>query len=45
MVQALSARDPQAMRAVLGNHLNNKLAVVIEQVREANRAGAAQAKA
>ncbi len=45
MGQALSDRDPQAMRTVLGNHLNNKLSVVIEQVRAANSAATAQAKA
>lgn len=45
MIQALSARDPQAMRTVLGQHLNNKLDVVIEQVRAAKSAAITQAKA
>jgi len=33
MIAALSARDAQAMRAVLQAHLQNKLAVVLEQLR------------
>ena len=33
MIDALSARDPVAMRAVLATHLINKLDVVIEQLR------------
>ncbi len=32
MVQALAARDPAAMRAVLASHLKNKLSVVLEQL-------------
>ena len=36
MIDALSARDAQAMRAVLAGHLANKLAVVIEQLRAAS---------
>ncbi len=32
MVQALAARDPLAMRAVLASHLKNKLSVVLEQL-------------
>lgn len=39
MVEALAARDPLAMRAVLAAHLRNKLEVVLEQLR-----GAAAAK-
>ena len=35
MVEALAARDPVAMRKVLSTHLQNKLDVVIEQIREA----------
>ena len=35
MIEALAARDPVAMRQVLGTHLANKLAVVLEQLREA----------
>jgi len=35
MVEALAARDPAAMRAVLSTHLQNKLDVVIEQIRQA----------
>jgi len=35
MIAALSARDAQAMRAVLAGHLANKLGVVIEQLRAA----------
>jgi DNA-binding GntR family transcriptional regulator len=33
MVQALEARDPGALSRVLTNHLNNKRAVVMEQLR------------
>jgi DNA-binding GntR family transcriptional regulator len=40
MIEALDARDPAAMRAVLVAHLNNKRDVVIEQL----RAGAGKAK-
>ena len=32
MIEALAARDPAAMRAVLISHLNNKLNVVLEQL-------------
>jgi len=35
MVDALSRRDPAAMRAVLAAHLKNKLDVVLEQLRAA----------
>ena len=35
MIEALAARDPQAMRDVLLAHLNNKRDVVLEQLREA----------
>ncbi|RYF41095.1 MAG: FCD domain-containing protein, partial [Comamonadaceae bacterium] len=35
MIEALTARDPVAMRAVLSTHLQNKLDVVIGQIREA----------
>ena len=45
MVEALAARDPAAMRAVLASHLSNKLDVVIEQLRAAIRARPALAKA
>lgn len=34
MVEALAARDTKAMRAVLAAHLQNKLSVVLEQLRE-----------
>ena len=34
MIEALSKRDTKAMRAVLGTHLNNKLSVVLEQMRD-----------
>jgi len=37
MIDALSARDPQAMREVLLMHLHNKRDVVIEQLRDAAR--------
>lgn len=43
MIEALSARDPAAMRAVLLAHLNNKRDVVIEQLRAA--AATAKSKA
>jgi DNA-binding GntR family transcriptional regulator len=33
MIEALAARDPDAMRAVLAGHLKNKLDVVLEQLR------------
>jgi DNA-binding GntR family transcriptional regulator len=36
MIDALSARDPLAMRTVLLTHLDNKRDVVIEQLRAAN---------
>ena len=45
MIQALSARDPVAMRAVLINHLANKLDVVIEQLRVAAKTKLLTAKA
>ena len=45
MIQALSARDPVAMRAVLTNHLANKLDVVIEQLRAAAKTKLLTAKA
>ena len=35
MVEALEAHDAQAMRQVLGTHLQNKLGVVIQQIRQA----------
>lgn len=35
MIEALSARDPAAMRAVLVTHLHNKRDVVLEQLRAA----------
>ncbi len=38
MIEALSARDPAAMRAVLVTHLHNKRDVVLEQLRAAARA-------
>ena len=34
MIEALETRDTAAMRAVLGTHLQNKLDVVIEQIRQ-----------
>ncbi len=37
MIDALTRRDAGAMRAVLASHLNNKLDVVIEQLRAAKR--------
>jgi DNA-binding GntR family transcriptional regulator len=37
MIDALSAHDAVAMRAVLAGHLANKLAVVIEQLRAASQ--------
>jgi DNA-binding GntR family transcriptional regulator len=41
MIEALAARDPAAMRAVLLTHLRNKRDVVLEQLRDsAQRAGA-----
>ena len=45
MVEALAARDPTAMRAVMANHLSNKLDVVIVQLRAATRAKPFLAKA
>lgn len=41
MVDALAARDPAAMRAVLVQHLHHKRDVVIEQLRAATRAAGA----
>jgi DNA-binding GntR family transcriptional regulator len=38
MVEALAARDTKAMRAVLSRHLQNKLSVVLEQMRDAKPA-------
>jgi DNA-binding GntR family transcriptional regulator len=38
MIEALAARDPGAMRAVLVSHLNNKLNVVLEQLHSGNMA-------
>ncbi|MEJ6022807.1 GntR family transcriptional regulator [Ramlibacter sp. PS4R-6] len=38
MVEALAARDAKAMRAVLSAHLQNKLEVVLEQMRAAKPA-------
>ena len=43
MVTALSARDPQAMRAVMLAHLYNKRDVVIAQLRHSASAGLASA--
>ena len=43
MVAALSARDPQAMRAVMLAHLYNKRDVVIAQLRHSASAGLASA--
>ena len=45
MIDALSARDAVAMRAVLAGHLANKLDVVIEQLRAAAQANATGSKA
>ena len=45
MIDALSARDAQAMRALLAGHLANKLGVVIEQLRAAAQASASGSKA
>ena len=45
MIDALSARDAQAMRAVLAGHLANKLDVVIEQLRAAAQVNASGSKA
>ena len=45
MIDALSARDAQAMRAVLAGHLANKLDVVIEQLRAARQVNASGSKA
>ena len=44
MVEALAARDPVAMRTVLSTHLQNKLDVVIEQIRQAAAQKAAGAR-
>ena len=43
MVEALSARDPQAMRAVLMAHLSNKRDVVVELLRAAQLQAQAEA--
>jgi len=43
MVDALAARDPQAMRAVLVSHLKNKRDVVVEQLRAAQAGAEAKA--
>ena len=43
MVDALAARDPQAMRAVLLSHLKNKRDVVVEQLRAAQAGAEAKA--
>ena len=45
MIDALSARDAVAMRAVLAGHLANKLKVVIEQLHAAAQANASGSKA
>ena len=45
MIDALSARDAVAMRAVLAGHLANKLNVVIEQLHAAAQANASGSKA
>jgi len=45
MIQALSARDPVAMRDVLLAHLRNKRDVVLEQLRESVAAQAAGSRA
>lgn len=45
MIEALSARDPDAMREVLLTHLNNKRDVVLEQLRRENGADAEGARA
>lgn len=43
MVEALAARDPQAMRTVLIEHLHHKRDVVIDQLRAANAQRGAKA--
>ena len=45
MVAALSARDPEAMRAVMATHLTHKLETVISQLRAASQNAQAPAKA
>jgi len=45
MVAALSARDPDAMRAVMATHLMHKLETVISQLRAASQTAQAPAKA
>jgi DNA-binding GntR family transcriptional regulator len=45
MIEALSARDPAAMREVLLTHLNNKRDTVLEQLREDGAARIPQKKA
>lgn len=45
MIEALSARDPVAMRTVLASHLGNKLDVVIEQLSSAKQTASSTAKA
>ena len=44
MIEALSARDPAAMREVLLTHLNNKRDTVLEQLREGDSARGARQK-
>ena len=45
MIDALDARDAAAMRAVLLEHLRNKLEVVLTQLHAASKAEPDQAKA
>ena len=45
MIEALSTRDPVAMRAVLASHLANKMEVVIEQLRAAPQVNPSPVKA
>ena len=45
MIEALSTRDPAAMRAVLASHLANKMEVVIEQLRAAPQVNPSPVKA
>ena len=45
MIEALSTRDPVAMRAVLACHLANKMEVVIEQLRAAPQVNPSPVKA
>jgi DNA-binding GntR family transcriptional regulator len=44
MIEALAARDPKAMRAVLSAHLQNKLGVVLEQIRQPGKPSAPKKK-